>query len=462
MTADQNPRPGASDVEKITSTILTAVEKQLTRYFAAISQQVEAVRQKTDLTTDQLRTELLDGIPRLEQLLEQHRVGNEQYQQALQAALEERLAEFANHQHWRMNDLEDKVAAISTELPAEQALDPDVLLGLRQSVRDDVEQSLAVFHRKIEEFANTHRRLDDQGSALVQHVNETTTALTMRMDEGDQRTAHALEERLNEFNQSLHVSMQGARSHVDAQGVTMMSKLESLESRATDRLLELEQRVKDEQGTKLASLEATVGRIGSGFDDAMIAVNQRVLALENRLYELDERMVAMTEQVSKVDEEALEAVRSEISTAVGEAMLVRIELDRAMASADEKFDRQSVRMSEIEGLLTDTMDVTTSVQLERLDELERQMRYIDPNNVTLSEVSAESRPTASPRASARPSTPPESAKRQPPPSMSLNPRLPGADTTPAAPATQSIDMAPTNTDHSAEHTLETESSSSSR
>ena len=461
MTADQNPRPGASDVEKITSTILTAVEKQLTRYFAAISQQVEAVRQKTDLTTDQLRTELLDGIPRLEQLLEQHRVGNEQYQQALQAALEERLAEFANHQHWRMNDLEDKVAAISTELPAEQALDPDVLLGLRQSVRDDVEQSLAVFHRKIEEFANTHRRLDDQGSALVQHVNETTTALTMRMDEGDQRTAHALEERLNEFNQSLHVSMQGARSHVDAQGVTMMSKLESLESRATDRLLELEQRVKDEQGTKLASLEATVGRIGSGFDDAMIAVNQRVLALENRLYELDERMVAMTEQVSKVDEEALEAVRSEISTAVGEAMLVRIELDRAMASADEKFDRQSVRMSEIEGLLTDTMDVTTSVQLERLDELERQMRYIDPNNVTLSEVSAESRPTVSPRASARPSTPPESAKRQPPPSMSLNPRLPGADTTPA-PTTQSIDMAPTNTDHSAEHTLETESSSSSR
>lgn len=427
MTVDENPKPaGTSDVEKITATILTAVERQLTRYFAAISQQVEGLRQKTELAQDQLRTELAEGVPRLEHTLDSQRAANEQYQHALQAALEERLAEFANHQHWRMNDLEDKVG----ELGNAATLNPEVLLEIRQSVRDDMERSFGAIHARLDDLVNTDRRLDEQGSALVQHVNDSTAALAMRMDQGDERLTHAVEERLNGFRTDLQGTLDGVATQVDEQAATLLSKLESTESRGVDRLLELEQRIKEEQGTKLANLEATVGRIGTGFDDAMIAVNQRVLELENRLIELDEKIVELGERVAKVDQEALDAVRAEISTAVGEAMLVRIELDRAMATTEEKLDKHSVRMAEIEGLLSDTMDVSTAVQLERLDELERQMRLIDPTGVTVTPASAApDAPTGDEQRTSRKTAEPKATAARPaPPSMSLNPRLPGADT----------------------------------
>ena len=64
--------------------------------------------------------------------------------------------------------------------------------------------------------------------------------------------------------------------------------------------------------------------------------------------------------------------------AVGEAMLVRIELDRFTANTDEKIDRSNLRMAEIEAKLSDTMDVTAVVQLERLEEIERALVELDP------------------------------------------------------------------------------------
>jgi len=59
-------------------------------------------------------------------------------------------------------------------------------------------------------------------------------------------------------------------------------------------------------------------------------------------------------------------------------MLVRIELDSVVANTDEKANKATLRMAEIESLLQDEMDVSTTVQLERLDELERAMAILDP------------------------------------------------------------------------------------
>ena len=60
-------------------------------------------------------------------------------------------------------------------------------------------------------------------------------------------------------------------------------------------------------------------------------------------------------------------------------MLVRIEIDRVSATTDERLDRASLRMAEIESLLGDEMDVSATVQLERLDELERAISALDPD-----------------------------------------------------------------------------------
>ena len=432
MTVDQNPKPAgtgtsAGDVERITATILTAVERQLTKYFTAMSHQAEAARMAAEQRSTELRQELLAKFPALEAAVDAQRVANEHYQQALQGALEERLAEFANHQHWRMNDLEEKIQlAAGSSAGGHRELDPETILEIRQTVRDDMERSFAGIHSRLDDINNVNKRHDEQASAIVQHVNDTTAALTMRMDEGDQRLGHAIEERLDQFASDLAVSFDGVAEQVNEHASTLLMKLESSETRATDRLLELEQRIKEEQGQKIANLEATVGRIGSGFDDAMIAVSQRVLELENRLMELEDRFNEMSERLGKVDENALEEVKSEMSRAVGEAMLVRIELDRVVANVDEKMDRQTIRMSEIEGLLTDQMDVSTAVQLERLDELERQMQMLDPTQFVRVGQPGEASPVTGNTPLAPPLT--ADAARAGVPSMSLNPRLPGADT----------------------------------
>ena len=90
-------------------------------------------------------------------------------------------------------------------------------------------------------------------------------------------------------------------------------------------------------------------------------------------------MDGMAKDIAKVDEEAINAVKEQLSSAVGEAMLVRIEVDRFIASQEEKFDATALRMSEIEAQLADTMDVSEAVQLERLEEIERALLELNPN-----------------------------------------------------------------------------------
>jgi molybdopterin converting factor small subunit len=423
-----------ADVEAITATILTAVERQLTRYFAAMSQQADAARKISEDSRDELRSELASRLPSLQEeiehqreALDQQRAANDAYQTALQTALEDRLSEFANHEHWRMNDLEDKIANL-------RGIDPETMIEIRQTVRDDMEKAFNGVNTRLDEFVTVHKRYDEQSIALVAHINDTISGLTMRMDDGDQRVARAVEERLTGFETELGTSIEELVGQVNEHANTLLAKLDSSEDRATDRLLELEARMKEEQGTKIANVEAALGRIGSGFDDAMIAVNQRVLDLENKLYEFEDRIGEIAERLAKVDEDAFDEVRAAMSSAVGEATLVRIELDRVAADTNEKMDKHLIRMSEIEGMLADTMDVSTAVQLERLDELERQMQLIDASMIVAAGSTGGSANAAhtgdtSTSAYGSDSTPAGGGNRPAPPSMSLNPRLPAADTT---------------------------------
>ena len=72
-----------------------------------------------------------------------------------------------------------------------------------------------------------------------------------------------------------------------------MSKLEDLENRLIDRMIAAEERINDLQGTKLAQFEATLGRISSGFDDALVAMSTRLTNLDNMVQEHLERRSAL-------------------------------------------------------------------------------------------------------------------------------------------------------------------------
>lgn len=439
MTDHHETRPGAVDVDALTVTILTAVERQLTKYLATMSQQVDAVRAMTEQARDDLRAEIAGQAAEAHQAVAAQREANDSYQAALQTALEERLAEFANHQHWRMNDLEDKVAALETR-PV--GLDQEAEIELRQKVRDDINQLFGPVTSRLDELTNLSRVFDERSSALAHHVNESMAALGQRVDEGDQRLGRAVDERLNDEHAAVQEALtEVARKQLEHNEM-LVGKVDAAESRGTDRLLALEARLTEDLGTKIANVEATLGRVGAGFDEALIMLSRRVVELENHLAEANDRVTEMADKLGKIDESAFDDLKAQMSSAIGEAMLVRIELDRVVSTTDEKIDKHAVRLSEIEAQLTDEMDVGAAVQLERLDELERALMELDPDQfVRRGETVGASAATSSGSSGGSPSgfgggSPygdpmvdgTGGIPRPAPPSMTLNPRLPGADT----------------------------------
>ena len=378
----------ASTTEILAATIAAAVERQLTQYVAVMSEQVEVARQAAANAKSEMRSELSAQIATVLQRVDASHQNTEAYQKALQTALEDRLADFAQHQARRLAEVENRVL----EMPSSgggSTIDSAELAG----VREQMDAQSAAAHARIDELQRATRRFDEQASALVQHVNDTTIALAQRMDEGNQALATAVEERLALVRDTLEALGPDVQRQLAEHTAMMVQRIDFTEHKVTDRMLAMEDRINETNGTKLAHLEATVGRIGAGFDDAIAALSQRMLELENRLYESNDRLNMLTEQVSKVDEDAINSVKDQLSTAIGEAMLVRIEIDRLASTTEEKVDRATLRMAEIEALLTDELDVSAAVQLERLEELERAVVELNPDQF-VRKTDSGPRPTA--------------------------------------------------------------------
>lgn len=366
----------ASSTEVLAATIAGAVERQLTHYVSTMSQQVEATRQAAEATRAEMRAEFAQQLEALTARVETNHHNNDRYQAALQAALEERLAEFANHQHQTLTTINNKLAGLPSLVQAEM---PAQFAVVSQGLRDYLEHKTASVEAQIDDLHKASRRFDEQAAAIVSHINETVAALSRRMDEGDQYVTRAVDQRLADVRGLVDDAGADVARQLAAHGQILSQRVDSIDMKMVDRALAMEERINEHNGQKIANLEATIGRVGAGFDDAMGALSKRIVDLEAKLIEADDRMNHLAADVAKVDEEAINQVKEQLSSAVGEAMLVRIEVDRFIAAQEERFDKTSVRMSEIEAQLADTMDVSEAVQLERLEEIERALIELDPN-----------------------------------------------------------------------------------
>lgn len=236
--------------------------------------------------------------------------------------------------------------------------------------------------------------------------------------------AGAVEQQLQQYAQSVQERFTTLQKQVVEQTAMLAQRIDFTEHKVTDRMLAMEDRINEDAGTKLANLEATVGRIGSGFDEAIGALSQRMLDLENRLFAVDDTIAALSDQMANMGDDGIAALKEQMSAAVGEAMLVRIELDRFTAATDEKVDRSNLRMAEIEAKLSDSMDVTTAVQLERLEEIERALVELDPAQFVRADGRPGSEPTGlHPSATAPPSPIVGTAPTTPIPSLPTLPHL---------------------------------------
>ena len=359
--------PSATEV--LAATIAGAVERQLTQYVSAMAQQVDATRQAVETHRTELRAEFQQQIEAVVAQFAAGQATNGAQQQELTSTLEQRLAEFSLHQQTRLNEVENRI------LESAGGVDATELATLREHI----DSQSAGTHARIDDLHKATRRFDEQASAMVQHVNDTTVALTQRMDQGNQALASAVEERLGFVRTTLESVGPEVQRQLAEQTATMLQRVDFTEHKVTDRMLAMEERVNEQNGTKIAQLDATIGRVGAGFDDAMAALSQRMLDLENKLFTTNDQLAALIEQVSTVDGKAMTEMKEQLSAAVGEAMLVRIEVDRVVASTEDKIGKSSLRMAEIEALLTDEMDVSASVQLERLEELERALIALNPD-----------------------------------------------------------------------------------
>jgi hypothetical protein len=324
----------ASQTEVLATTVATIVERQLTQFAAVINQRFEA------LTT------------------EVHQ-----------------LVSLTGHQQNQINELEQRLAAIPQKLQTEL---PQHLRAATEQMQVDIEQRHVALATLVDDLEVRARRNDDQAAAIVQHLNDTTAALAQRMDDGDANLARAVEERLAVVRNSLENIGPEVERQVSESMATVQSKLEYVESATVDKVMAAENRINEQQGNRIAQVEATIGRIGSGFDDSMIAFNQRLLELDNSTAVLGERFATLEDKVGKIDESAFDDMKSQMSNAIGEAMLVRIEMDRLAKETNESMDKTALRLADVESKLDDEMDVSAAVQLERLDELERAIAVLDP------------------------------------------------------------------------------------
>src|SRR4029077_14627526 len=76
-------------------------------------------------------------------------------------------------------------------------------------------------------------------------------------------------------------------------GQILSQRVDSIDMKMVDRAMAMEERINDHNGVKIANLEATIGRVGAGFDDAMGALSKRIVDVEARLLEAGDRMDAL-------------------------------------------------------------------------------------------------------------------------------------------------------------------------
>ena len=348
---DAHLQEGTAPSDALVASISAAVERQLSRYAQVMSQQIEASAALAETVRTDLQGQLDRQVEQLTAMIQRNQRSTDAYQKALQAALEQRLTDFANHQFAQLSRLDAKIAEFPE--PSQDDL-PQLIADARVDLERSIEQHRTEIATKLELSLTQHQgdvtaelervrddinRLDGMSVAAMQHTNTTVSELTDRWNTQSQQLLEIIDQR----NEAVRIAAEDG-----------------------------DEALTDAVNQRFESIRAALEQFGG-------QVHKQVSEITTRMVAADARVVEITTKLDRIDENALDDMRNQLSTAVGEAMLVRIELDRAISVFDEKIDRNALRMAEIEGMLDDEMDVGATVQLERLDELERALLELDPD-----------------------------------------------------------------------------------
>ena len=361
-----------SEIDEFRQSLVAAVQAELERHASAVVAEVDRLREETHRERAELRAEFAQHIRVLSTSAEQSTVRSDHQVQQVRAAIDSRLEESESRQSRRLDDMASGLEGI-----VHAAMRP-VLIDIKED-----QDALAL---RVEGLDTNLRKFDEQAARMVTYFNDVSQTIEARQEEQGIQLKTDLVAQIDGVKKLVEENDLSARRFQSEMSQSVSQRIGDSEDRFNNRLLAAESRMKEEAGQKIAEIDAHVGRVSSGIDDTMIVLNDRIASQDDRLLESERRIEAVEDKVKGVDQDALDELKAKMSTAAGEAMLVRIEMERFEKLVNDRSDQVAVRITEVEAQLADaTMDVSTAVQLDRLEEIERALLELDPDKFVLKE-----------------------------------------------------------------------------
>ncbi|BAN00583.1 hypothetical protein YM304_02690 [Ilumatobacter coccineus YM16-304] len=377
--------------------IVAAVQQELSRFSGEVDSAVKQLRSELAAGTA-ARTELENQVRSLASALETSHGANTRFQADIQRALEERLAEFSEKTKRRHDELNTRLGRVVDEAN----------VGISSAVEAAARPILKQFeHRQdqmdieVKNLDSSLRKFDDQAGQMVSHINTVTSAIEGRLDQVTKDVLTTFDDRHAALVLRLdEVSAVAARQQTEVNNL-VGTRVDATEDRINERIVGLESRMNEEIGQRVADIDAHVGRVSAGLDDAVITLSDRIAKADAQFLAVEGKFAEIREELANLDEEAIDEMKDQISSALGQAELVRIEMDRFKVDIEKAVEKSNVRLTELETTVQDqNMDVETAVQLERLEEVERAVLMLDPDQfVRRDEMGSEFQAAAAPAGS---------------------------------------------------------------
>ncbi len=423
----------SEEIQEMQRQIVAAVQQELTRFSGEVAMNLKSLSDEVAAGAT-ARTELERQVRSLAGALESSQAANTQYQTELQNVLEARLNEFGAATKKRHDEMNTRLGRVIDE--ANVGIASAVESAARPVVKQ-LEHRQDALESEVRNLDGSIRKFDDQAGQMVNHINQVTAAIDARLERVQSDVLGSFDDRMTSMVMRIdEVSAMAARQQSEVSNL-IGDRVDSSETRINERLLGLENRVNEEIGQRVADIDAHVGRIGVGLDEAVDALNDRIAKADSKFTDVETSIASLREQMENVDEDAIDEMKDKISSALGQAELVRIEMERFQETINGSLEKTAVRLTEIETTVQEqSMDVATAVQLERLEEVERAVLMLDPDIIRGRDDDADdatvamSRPAASEADAVHPATPVVAMtdRLEPPPASSpLSP--PTADPT---------------------------------
>lgn len=380
----------SEEIQELQRQIVDAVQQELARFSGEVALNLKslsdevaagaAARSELELQVQSLtdaRSELELQVDSLSEALEASQAANTRYQTELPQALEARLDAFSDSSKSHFDEMSKRLGRVVDEANVGIAA---AVKSAAHPILKKLEDRQDGIESEVRELDGSLREFDAQAGRMVEHINQVTVVIESRLERVQADVLGKFDDRMSEMVTRIdEVSAMAARQKSEVSNL-IGDRVDSSESRINERMLGLENRIHEDIGQRVADIDAHVGRIGVGLDEAVITLNDRIASADSKFTDVESTIADLRTQMENVDEEAIDEMKDKISSALGQAELVRIEMERFQETIKGSLDKTAVRLTEIETTVQEqAMDVETAVQLERLEEVERAVLMLDPD-----------------------------------------------------------------------------------